>query len=125
MAKELETLRDYLDENLAGGWIRPSTSAAGAPVFFVPKKDGSLRLCVDYKGLNLISRKNRYPMPLISEAIDRRSGTKFYTQLDNRDAYHRVRVVKGEEWKTAFRTRYGHYEYTIMPFSLANTPAAI
>jgi hypothetical protein len=123
-AKELETLRDYLDENLARNWIRPSTSSAGAPVFFVPKKDGSLRLCVDYRGLNQISRKNRYPLPLISESIDRLSGAKFYTKLDIRDAYHRVRVAEGKEWKTAFRTRYGHYEYTVMPFGLANAPAA-
>jgi hypothetical protein len=123
-AKELETLRDYLDENLTQNWIRPSTSSADAPVFFVPKKDESLRLCVDYRGLNQITRKNRYPLPLISEAIDRLSGVKFSTKLDIRNAYHWVRVAEGKEWKTAFRTRYGHYEYTVMPFSLANAPAA-
>jgi hypothetical protein len=123
-AKVLETLRDYLDENLVRNWIRPSTSSAGALVFFVPKKDGSLRLCVDYRGLNQFTRKNRYPLSLISKAIDRLSGAKFYTKLDIRDAYHRVRVAEGEEWKMAFRTRYGHYEYTDMPFSLANAPAA-
>jgi hypothetical protein len=122
-AKELKTLHDYLDENLVRGWIRPSTSSVGAPVFFVPKKDGSLQLCVDYRGLNQISRKNRYPLPLISEAIDRLSGAKFYTKLDISNAYHGVRVAEGEEWKTAFHTRYGHYEYTVMPFGLANTPA--
>jgi hypothetical protein len=123
-ANKLETLRDYLDENLARCWIRPSTSSAGATVFFIPKKDGSLQLCVDYRGLNQILRKNRYPLPLISEAIDRLSGTKFYTKLDIRDDYHRVRVAEGEEWKTAFRTRYGHYEYTVLLFRLANAPAA-
>jgi hypothetical protein len=100
-AKELETLPDYLDENLAQGWIRPSTSSASAAVFFVPKKDSSLWLWVDYRGLYQISRKNRYPLPRISEAIDRLSGAKFYTKLDIRDAYHRVRVAEGEEWKTA------------------------
>ncbi len=78
-AKELETLRDYLDENLARNWIRPFTSSADAPVFFVPKKDRSLCLCMDYRGLNQIIRKNRYPLPLISEAIDRLSSTKFVT----------------------------------------------
>jgi hypothetical protein len=123
-SKELETLRNYLDENLAQNWMRPSTSSAGAPVFFVPKKDGSLRLCMDYRGLNQITRKNRSPLPLISEAIDRLFGEKFYTKLDNRDVYYRVRVVEGEEWKMAFCTRYGHYEYTVMPFGLANAPAA-
>jgi hypothetical protein len=99
------------------------TSSASAPVFFVPKKDSSLRLCINYRGLNQISRKNSNPLPLISEAIDRLSGAKFYTKLDIRDAYHRVRVAEGEEWKTAFCSRYGHYEYTVMPFGLANTPA--
>ncbi len=122
--KDLQTLREYLDENLSRGWIRPSTSSAGDPVFFVPKKDGTLRLCVDYRGLNQITRKNRYPLPLISEAIDRLSGAKYHTKLDIRDAYHRVRIAEGEEWKTAYRTRYGHYEYTVMPFGLANAPAA-
>jgi hypothetical protein len=123
-AKELETLHDSLDENLAQNWIRPSTSSAGASVFFVPKKDRSLRLCVDYRGLNQITRKNRYPLPLISEAIDHLSGAKFYTKVDIRDAYHWVRVAEGEEWKMVFCTRYGHYEYTVMPFGLANAPAA-
>jgi hypothetical protein len=79
---------------------------------------------VDYRGLNQIIRKNRYPLLLISEAIDRLSSPKFYTKLDIQDAYHRVRVAKGEEWKMAFQTRYGHYEYIVMPFSLANAPAA-
>jgi hypothetical protein len=119
-AKELETLQNYLDENLVQNRIRPLTSSAGALVFFVSKKDRSLRLYVDYKGLNQITRKNRYLLPLISEAIDCLSGTKFYTKLDIRDAYHQVQVAEGEEWKTAFRTRYGHYEYTVMPFGLAN-----
>ncbi|OQD63305.1 hypothetical protein PENANT_c470G05598, partial [Penicillium antarcticum] len=92
---------------LAKEWIRPSQSLAGAPIIFVKKKDGSLRLCVDYRGLNNITIKNRYPLPL----------------LDLRDAYHRIRIKEGDEWKTAFRTRYGHFEYTVMPFGLANTPA--
>jgi hypothetical protein len=86
--------------------------------------DRSLRLYVDYRGLNQITKKNYYPLPLISEAVDRLSGAKFYTKLEIRDAYHRVRVAEGKKWKTAFRTRYGHYEYTVMPFGLANTPAA-
>jgi hypothetical protein len=93
-AKELETLRDYLDENLVQGWIRPLTSSAGAPVFLVPRKEGCLRLCVDYRGLNQISQKNRYPLPLISEAIDCLSSAKFYIKLDIRDVYHRVRVTE-------------------------------
>lgn len=122
-AKELGVLREYLDMMLEKGWIQPSTSPAGAPILFVPKKDGSLRLCVDYRGLNNLTIKNRYPLPLIGETMDRLAGATIYTQLDLRDAYHRIRIRKGDEWKTAFRTRYGHFEYTVMPFGLANAPA--
>jgi transposase InsO family protein len=122
-ARELEVLRRYLVEAEAKGWIRPSTSPAGAPVLFVPKKDGGLRLCVDYRGLNKITRKNRYPLPLISETLDRLSGAKIFTKLDLKDAYHRIRIREGDEWKTAFRTRYGHFEYLVMPFGLTNAPA--
>ena len=121
--RELAELRRFLDDALANGLVRPSTSPAGAPILFVPKKDGSLRLCVDYRGLNKITVKNRYPLPLISEILDRLSGAKWFTKLDLRDAYHRIRIRKGDEWKTAFRTRYGHFEYTVMPFGLANAPA--
>ncbi len=121
--RELAVLREYLESSLEKGWIRPSKSPAGAPILFAPKKDGSLRLCVDYRGLNLITLKNRYPLPLIGETLDRLSGASIYTQLDLRDAYHRIRIKKGDEWKTAFRTRYGHYEYQVLPFGLTNAPA--
>jgi hypothetical protein len=120
---ELGVLRSYINEMLAKEWIRPSQSPAGAPIIFVKKKDGSLRLCVDYRGLNKITIKNRYPLPLVSETMNRLSGAKIFTQLDLRDAYHRIRIREGDEWKTAFRTRYGHFEYTVMPFGLANAPA--
>jgi len=122
-AKELLLLREYLDSSLQKGWIRHSTSPAGAPTLFVPKKDGSLRLCIDYRALNKITIKNRHPLPLISETLDRLCGAKFYTKLDLKDAYHRIRIKRGDEWKTAFRTRYGHFEYTVMPFGLTNAPA--
>lgn len=121
--KELGVLRTYLTESLRKGWIRHSTSPAGAPIMFVPKKDGGLRLCVDYRGLNKITIKNRHPLPLISETLDRLSGAKIFTKMDLRDAYHRIRIKEGDEWKTAFRSRYGHYEYQVMPFGLANAPA--
>jgi hypothetical protein len=101
---ELRALREYLDEMLKRGWIRPSTSAAGAPVLFVRKPDGSLRLCVDYRGLNAITVKNRYPLPRIDELMDRLVGARFFTKLDLREAYHRIRIQRGDEWKTAFRT---------------------
>lgn len=122
-AVQLRILREYLEENLRRGWITPSTSPAGAPVLFVPKKDGTLRLCVDYRGLNRVTIKNRHPLPLIDEMLDRLAGAKYYTRLDLRDAYHRIRIKVGDEWKTAFRTRYGHFEYRVMPFGLANAPA--
>ena len=121
--KELEVLREYLDDALAKGWIRPSISPAGAPVLFVPKKDGKLRLCVDYRGLNKVTIKNRLALPLISETLDRLAGSKIFTKLDLKDAYHRIRIRRGDEWKTAFRTRYGHFEYLVMPFGLTNAPA--
>ena len=120
---ELAELRRYLDDALAKGWIKPSVSPAGAPILFVPKKDGGLRLCVDYRGLNAITIKNRHPLPLITETLDRLCGAKRFTKLDLKDAYHRIRIKRGDEWKTAFRTRYGHFEYQVMPFELANAPA--
>ena len=122
-ANELKVLRDYIDENLQRGFIRPSTSPAGAPILFVKKKDGSLRLCVDYRNLNKLTIKNRHPLPLISEALDRLVNAKIYTKLDIRSAYNLIRIREGDEWKTAFRTRYGHFEYLVMPFGLANAPA--
>ncbi|OOO05787.1 RNA-directed DNA polymerase (Reverse transcriptase) [Aspergillus oryzae] len=121
--RELQVLRQYINENLECGRIRPSKSPAGAPILFVPKKDGGLRLCVDYRGLNKITVKNRYPLPLISEILDRLAGAKFFTKIDIQDAYYRIRLREGDEWKTAFRTRYGHFEYLVVPFGLTNAPA--
>lgn len=122
-ASELDILRRYLKEYLERGWIRRSRSPAGAPILFVKKKDGSLRLCVDYRGLNKVTIKNRHPLPLISESLERLAEAKYYSKLDVRDAYHRIRIKEGDEWKTAFRTKYGHFEYTVMPFGLTNAPA--
>lgn len=120
---ELKVLKEYLEGALQRRWIQPSKSSAGAPVLFVPKKDGGLRLCVDYRGLNNLTKKNRYPLPLISETLDRLVGAKVFTKIDLKDAYYRLRIREGDEWKTAFRTRYGHFEYLVMPFGLANAPA--
>ena len=121
---ELQALREYLDEHLKKGFIEPSQSPAGAPIIFVKKKDGKLRLCVDYRGLNSITVKNRYALPLISELLDRTRSATVFTKLDLRGAYNLVRISPGEEWKTAFRTRYGHYQYKVMPFGLVNAPAS-
>jgi len=120
---ELETLKKWLEENLEKGFIRASSSPAGAPVLFVKKKDGTLRVCVDYRGLNKGTVKNRYPLPLIKETLAQLQKAKYYTKLDIRDAYNMVRIKEGDEWKTAFRTRWGLFESLVMPFGLTNAPA--
>lgn len=123
-ARELQALDAYLRDMLAKGFIRPSTSSAGSPILFVKKKDGSLRVCVDYRELNAITRKNRYPLPLIHENLARLAGAKYYTKIDLRSAYHLIRIKKGDEWKTAIRSRFGLFEYLVMPFGLTNAPAS-
>ena len=120
---ELKALKTYIDENLLTSFIRTSSSPAAAPILFVKKKDGTLRLCVDYRGQSNITIKDSYPLPLISETLDRLKGAKIFTHLDLREAYHLIRIKEGDEWKTAFRTRYGLYEYSVMPFGLTNAPA--
>ncbi|GAB7336849.1 hypothetical protein MBLNU13_g00019t1 [Cladosporium sp. NU13] len=123
-ARELEVLREYIKKELELGRIRYSTSPAGAPLLFVPKKDGTLRLCVDYRALNSVTIKDRCPLPLIDETLSRLTGAYYFTSLDLKDAYYRIRIREGDEWKTAFRTRYGHFEYMVMPFGLTNAPAS-
>lgn len=120
---ELAVLKAYIDKTLASGFIAPSTSPTAAPIVFVKKKDGSLRLCVDYRALNAITVKSRYPLPLISEMLDRMKGARKWTKLDARNAYNLMQKRAGDEWKTAFRTRYGQFEYRVMPFGLTNAPA--
>ena len=120
--KKLDVLQNYLHDNEAFERIRRSTSSAGAPIMFVAKKDESLCLCVDYRGLNVITIKNRHPLPLIDETLDRLIDARYFTKLNLKDAYHRIRIRAKNEWKTAFRTRYGLFEYTVMPFGLSNAP---
>ncbi|KAI2646401.1 Transposon Tf2-6 polyprotein [Labeo rohita] len=119
---EREAMEKYISDSLAAGFIRPSSSPAGAGFFFVGKKDGSLRPCIDYRGLNNITVKNTYPLPLISSAFERLQGASIFTKLDLRNAYHLVRIRRGDEWKTAFNTPRGHFEYLVMPFGLSNSP---
>jgi transposase InsO family protein len=121
---ELEILREYINECLQAGFIRPSKAATGAPVLFAPKKDGGLRMCTDYRELNSKSLKNRYPLPLIDDILHRLAGAKIFTALDLKNAYHRIRIREGDEWKTAFRTQLGAFEYQVVPFGLTNAPAA-
>ena len=121
---ELQTLKQYIDTQLPKGFIRPSTSPYGAPVLFVKKPHGrGLRLCVDYRALNRSTIKNRYPLPLITELLDRMKKAKKFTKIDLRTAYNLIRIALGDEFKTAFRTRFGHFEYCVMPFGLTNAPA--
>ncbi|KAL0173559.1 hypothetical protein M9458_029527, partial [Cirrhinus mrigala] len=123
-AKEQLAMEEYVAEGLRAGTIRPSSSPAAAGFFFVKKKDGGLRPCVDYRGLNQITVKNRHPLPLTNTALDALSGAHFFTKLDLRSAYNLVRIREGDEWKTAFITPTGHYETLVMPFGLCNSPAA-
>lgn len=120
---ETKTMEEKINENLRKGFIRHSSSPAGAPCFFVKKKDGTLRLCVDYHGLNSVTTKNRYPLPLISDLVRTLSRAKVFTALDLRGAYNLVRIKEGDEWKTAFRTRFGHFEYLVVHFGLTNAHA--
>jgi Reverse transcriptase (RNA-dependent DNA polymerase) len=93
------------------GYIWPTRSSHGAPILFVKKKDGSLRLCVNFRALNIITKKDRYPLPLISDLLDVPRKARLYTKINLQHAYHLVRVAEGDEWKTAFRTRYGWFEW--------------
>jgi transposase InsO family protein len=120
---ELAELRRQLTELLAKGYIRPSLSPFGAPVLFAKKKDGTLRLCVDYRRLNGITVKNRYPLPRIDDILDQLHGATVFSKIDLQSGYHQVRIAEADIPKTAFRTRYGHYEWTVMPFGLTNAPA--
>jgi len=122
--EKMKALREYLETNEKRGWIHASTSPAGAPIHFVNKKDAGLRLCVDYRQLNEMTIKDRTPLPLIGESLGKLSSITIYTKLDIRDAYYNLRIAKGDEWKTAFCTRYGLYEYCVMPFGLTNTLAS-
>ena len=120
---ELEVLKKYLDDNLRKGFISPSSSPVASPVLFVKKPGGGLRLCVDYRALNALTTKNQYPLPLIRETLSRLSKARFFTKLDVIAAFNRIRMAKGDEYLTAFRTRYGLFQYNVMPFGLTGAPS--
>jgi hypothetical protein len=120
---ELEELRKQLRELINRGLIRHSTSPYGSPIIFVKKKDGTFRLCVDYRALNNITVKNRYPLPRIDDLLDKLHGATVFTKIDLASGYHQLRLAEADIPKSAFRTRYGHFEYTVLPFGMCNAPA--
>ena len=121
---KLEILKTYIETHIKTGFIQPFRSFVGPLILFDKKSDGSLRLCVNYQGLNNLTIKNRYPLPLIRESLDRLGQAKKFTQLDLNSAYHQMRIKKGDEWKTAFQTKYSHFKYQVMPYRLSNALAS-
>ena len=121
--KELTELKTQLEDLINRGFITPSTSPYGAPVLFVPKKDGTSRMVIDYRLLNAITVKNRYPLPRIDDLMDRLQGAKVFSKIDLASGYHQIKVAESDQHKTAFRTRFGHYEFKVLPFGLTSAPA--
>jgi len=120
--EELKELKVQLEELLTKGYIKPSKSPYEAPVLFVHKKDGTLRMCVDYRALNKATVKNRYPLPCIDDLFDLFSGAKVFSRINLRSGYYQIRIKEGDEEKTTCCKRYGSYEFLVMPFGLTNAP---
>ena len=121
---ELKEFKVQMEEMVNKGFVRPSTSPWGAPVLFVKKKDGSMRLCIDYRELNKVTIRNQYPLPRIDDLFDQLQGAKVFSKIDLKSGYHQLRVHDEDVSKTTFRTRYEHFEFLVMPFRLTNAPAA-
>jgi len=120
---EPELLKEYLDEMLQNGKIHPSKSSAGASIFFTKKANGKLQIVVDYRGLNAITIKDKYPLPLMTTLMEQVGTSQIFWKLDLKLGFDLLRIAEGDEWKTAFKSRYGLYEYTVMPFGLTNAPS--
>jgi len=124
LASKQEALKEFIKENLNMGFIQPTSSLHSAPVLFVKKKDGSLCLCVNFCSLNHISKKDCYPLPLISDLLDSPCKAWVYSKIDLHHTYHLVHITNGDEWKTAFRTCYRSFEWSVIPFGLTNVLVA-
>ena len=112
-------MADYISR----GFIKPSSSPWASPILLVKKKDGTMRMCVDYRALNAVTIKNKYPLPRVDELFDQLLGASYFTKIDLRSGYHQVRICLADIPKTAFRTRFGHFEFLVMPFGLTSPPA--
>ncbi|CAA0816394.1 Unknown protein, partial [Striga hermonthica] len=120
---ELQELKAQIQKLLQLGFIRPSVSPWGAPILFVKKKDESMRMCIDYRDLNRLTIKNKYPLPRIDDLFDQLRGACVFSMIDLRSSYHQLKIKESDIAKTTFRTRYGHYEFVVMPFGLSDAPA--
>jgi len=121
---QLEELHRYIKQNKNRWWIQRVKSGRASPIMFVKKKDGKHRLCPDYRALNEVTLKDRHLPPVISEALERLGGAKYFTKLDIKDPYHNMGIREGDKWKTRFATKLGTYKYLVMPLRLCNAPAA-
>ncbi len=121
--EELKKFKVQLEELFVKGYIKPNKSPYGAPVLFVQKKDGMLRMCVDYRAFNKATMKNWYPLPRIDDLFDRLSRAKVFSRIDLHSGYYQIRIAEGDKEKTACRIRYGSYKFMVMPFGLTNAPA--
>lgn len=122
-ADELAEMKKQIEDLLEKGFVRPSSLPWGAPVLFVKKKDGSMRMCIDYRSLNEVTIKNKYPLPRIDDLFDQMKGARVFSKIDLRSGYHQLKICPKDVPKTAFSTRYGHYEFLVMSFGLTNALA--
>ena len=120
---ELKELKVQMEDLVNKGFFKPSNSPWGSPVLFVKKNDGSLRFCIDYRDLNKVTIRNQYPLPRINDIFDQLQGARVFSKIDMRSSYNQLKILSKDVPKTAFRTRYGHYEFLVMPFGLTNAPA--